>query len=236
MFDDTFLLAAMEGRVTPRQINLLSLRPQDDFAAFVDRGWRIVAAGIMLAQETKLSELGIEVVDGKIDDLEAPVLIGDLAAYTEDKKAYISSRRPDVVKVNFVSSTVDGGAFLTTSDPERNKAEMSGLIALLRSAGYTCFVSTWHRDDTDPVIGELDAAEDMSLFPFNLVATKDPGIGLAMKLISEIFVDRSREVRFENAKLISSLDRKVKERDNYIVMLEEAMLALQPSEKIKIGS
>ncbi|MEQ8664781.1 MAG: hypothetical protein RIC16_03570 [Rhodospirillales bacterium] len=236
MFDDQFLLAAIEGRFPIRQVTILSLRPEDDFEPFTKRGWRVVSAGIMLAVETDLAARGIEVAAGNIDNLGSPVVIGDFAAFSDDRRQYLVSRTPEVVKVNFVSSVIDGGAFLKTADPDLNKSGMLDMVGLFRQLGYTCFGSTWYRDDVEPGVALLDGTNDVSLFPFNLLAVKDPSIGHSMKLVGEIYAGQSRDAAMENAKLIGKLDRKIKERDKYIMMLEDAMLALQPSDKIKIGS
>ena len=234
MFDDLFLITAAAGRVPRQQITVLSLRPEENFILPREQGWEVKSAGIMLAREMNLREAGVDTCNGRIEDLASPLLIGDLAAYAEDKRAYVGTGQPDVVKANFVSSTTDGGSFLMSSDPAVHENDMLQLIAIARTAGYTCFASTWYRDDIEPEISEIGAAPDMSLFPFNLIAVKDPEIGRSMKIFSEVHDHLAQGSRLDNAKLIQSLDRKIKERDQYIHMLEDAMISLQPSEKIKL--
>jgi len=112
----------------------------------------------------------------------------------------------------------------------------------LRSMGYMIMASTWYRHDQQLRVWELGDGAGMELFPFNMVAVKDPGIARSFQYMSEVYAEQEKRTSGEHKALEDRLNgtideekKRVERCKGYIAMLEDAMIALQPSEKIKLG-
>lgn len=193
MFDDSFLFAALADAPLERRMLLLSVRNADEFAYFAEAGWRVVVAGLMAGEEIALDSVDIDAVDVPASAGPVSMVLGDLAAYAPEHLDLIAGNRPPVIKANFVSSPVDSGAFLLPDSGGRMLDAAVDLIGLLRDAGYSCWISTWFRNDVVPQIWKLDAAPDwlatrlQSAFPCNIIGFREPAWGERMAMLSDTF-------------------------------------------------
>ncbi|MEQ8667317.1 MAG: hypothetical protein RIC16_16480 [Rhodospirillales bacterium] len=193
MFDDTFLFAALADAPLERRVLLLSVRRADEFGLFQRAGWRVAINGLMAAEAVDLGALDIDFPEWPPAPGSVAMVLGDLAAFTPDHIALIGRDRPAVVKANFVSSPIDGGAFLLPESGDRMLEAAAALAETLHGSGYACWVSTWYRNDVMPHMWKLDASPDLltarlgAAFPFNLIGFREPALGERMETLSETF-------------------------------------------------
>jgi len=250
MFDDTLLMIALERTVPEKRMLLMSVRKTAEFERFQRLGWHISVAGILVSEQINVAEMGLEVVKGDVVQHPFSLMLGDLAAYKPEYLNLIKAKRPEVVKASFVTSPIDGGAFLLPDSSGQMPETATSLIETLRDAGYGCWLSSWFREDIPQRIREIDtspewlAARVRDAMPCNIIGILNRDIGTYLEFISEattmqndmILGRESAELadtKKEFGQFKGKRHREIKSRAEYIAMLADAMIA--PSEKIKIG-
>ena len=247
MFDDPFLFAALERVTENKRLLALSVRQESDFALYKRFGWHTcIERDVMISKPLTSDDLSLEVILDGVENQNFSLFIGDLAAYTEARVGLIQKNQPAAVKFNFVTSPIDGQAFLPTNDSDKMLAAALELVETLRELGYACRASTWYRNDVPPRIWKLEGAADMTSFPFNVAAFKDQACADTFEFMAQVFSEQETLFSREHTALVERLNSEIADRDkkskeeiatrnHYIRMLEDAMIALQPSEKIKLG-
>lgn len=247
MFDDLFLFAALQQRTPEKRMLVLSVRKDDEFDTFKRLGWQTyVMQNIMVSGPLTQGSGHFELIVDGIERETFPLVLGDLAAFSGENVKIMESVRPETIKANFVTSPMDGSAFLPAVNNDKMAESAEDLIGKLRSMGHTCWASTWHRNDVPPRIWQLGNTPEMDMFPFNIVGFRDPGAASMFQFMPEVFGVQEAMVFSEQEALAERLRQEIERRDEnhaketgmrdgYIRMLEDAMIALQPSEKIKLG-
>lgn len=246
MFDDLFLFAALQQRTQDKKLLVLSVRNNNEFETFKQMGWRaLVTRSIMVSSPLMEGAEGFELIVEGVERETFPLVLGDLAAFTGNNLAILETAKADTVKVNFTTSPMDGAAFLPATGSDRMPESAEEMIRRLRELGYTCWASTWYRNDTPPRIWQLGDTPEMDLFPFNIVGFRDPVAASMFQFMPKIFAYQEAIVSVEQEALAERLRQEIERRDEehqeelqthkkYIRMLEDAMVTLQPSDKIKL--
>ncbi len=248
MFDDSFLFAAFNPAINGNRMLALSVRQLEDFERFNRFGWETFITGdVMVTKAFNIDDLPVKLVnhEGVIqENMSKPFscVLGDLAAFTPASMDLILKLLPPVVKVNFITSPIDGVAFLPASDSDKMHELAVRIAEELRSMGYLLMASTWYRNDQELRVWELEDGDSMEMFPFNMVAVQDPQIAESFQYAASLFPEQMERISVEHKALESRLNGSIegKKAENltyrkYIQMLEDAMIALQSSEKIKLG-
>lgn len=247
MFDDLFLFAALERAIEDKRLLAVSVRKESDFAMYKRLGWHAsIERDVMISEPLTGGEGEINVVLEGVESEKFALILGDLAAFTEERIDLIRNMEPEAVKINFVTSPIDGRAFLPAEGNDKMAESAVHLVSILRAAGYACYASTWYRNDVPPRIWALDSSSSFASFPFNIAAFRDEGCAVSFGFMSEVFSIQESMISVEHDALVDRLTKEIEyktaenkaeidTRNHYIKMLEDAMIALQPSEKIKLG-
>lgn len=248
MFDDSFLFAAFNPATNGNCLLALSVRQLEDFEDFNRFGWEtFITPDVMVTSPFNIDDLPVTLVSQE-DVIQENMnrsfscVLGDLAAYTPANMDLLKRLLPPVVKVNFITSPIDGVAFLPASDSDKMQESAVRIAGELRSMGYLLMASTWYRNDQALRVWELEDGDDMEMFPFNMVAVQDPRIAKSFQYTASLFSEQMDKISVEHKALEGRLNDSIDEKNiensdyrKYIQMLEDAMIALQPSEKIKLG-
>lgn len=248
MFDDWFLLTALERAEIDKTVIISSLRKTEEVASFRSFGWAPITSGVLVSSEVILREANLGVIKD-MSNVQAGLLVGDLVSLTTQYHEMIRTRRVAVAKANFVSSVTDGGAFLLPDSVGRADEQAVAFATTMIDAGMSIWASTWYRDDVTPNIVAFDPATESlgdfvrSKMPCNLIGSQDPRHGLVMQAASAAYVAQSaledtNRPRLARARVdnVQKHEEQIASMAEYIEMLEEAMLALQHADSISLNN
>ncbi len=235
MFDDLFLFGAARRSPDPRNVLLLSLREHGVLNFFDDHDWQIfIRPDLMVAKTLYETSVNIEIITGAEPPQPVSLIAGDLAAYSDDMLELVERLKPRFVKADYVTSPLDGQAFVLVNGADQMKGRAVSCAAKFLDMGYSVLTSTWYRNDAHLITRRLVNPEEIEQFPCNLIGFREAEDQKAFEDYEHIFRAQEKLFSGEHHKLVRRLNAEVDKSKSYITMLEDAMIALQPSDKIKL--
>jgi hypothetical protein len=244
MFDDLFLFAVAANSTEDKNLFVLSVRKTSQFDFYREQGWNtFINSEIVVGEHFAFSDDRVTFIDQGRTSKPVDMILGDLAAYNQKRLDAVLAYSPLYIKADYVTSLVDGSAFLPSEGEAVMRDRAVTMVNTLIAHGYHVLASTWYSNDHQSRTQVVADAADMGTFPCNLIFFKDPSHIDEFKRYEKLFEQQFNSAMvLQNAKgqadansvAVYALEKKVKKCENYILMMEEAMISLQPSEKIKI--
>ncbi len=244
MFDDLFLFGVAANIPEEKNLFILSARKVSQFDFYRGQGWTtFVNSEVIVSERFVFTDDRVTfIADGRVDK-PVSMILGDLAAYSQKRVDAMLAYSPRFIKADYVTSLVDGSAFLPPEGEAVMKDRAVKMVETMIAQGYYVLASTWYSNDKQIRAQVVVDASDIGAFPCNLIFFKNQSDIAEFKRYEELFeLQIGSVVSLQHAMSQSAqdsmaryeLEEKVKKCETYIAILEDAMISLQPSEKIKI--